>query len=250
MEPVCHVGFVFRSKTSGVVPRLLGAFLVATVLCGQASAKTWTLKTGGSNAQGLRDCTWIDSEGNTSSELNPEDDYVAETSLHVSSVNQDQRSLNTFTGNSLTIGTTGGAEGKLRLYNGTAWFENEGLVLANGSMYVRYFDESNMIHGNVLVTASVSAPFMLDHICDAVNDRAEYTVNVAGPLSGAGYFKVCPMGVDNKSYGSIRELYLAVCGGAPREALRRQAGRSLVCDEADRDVFGGRAVCHDLRGIP
>lgn len=189
-------------------------FLVV-LICNQVYAKTWTLKTNGSNATGLRDCTWTDSDGNTSATLNAEDDYVAEADIFVTSVAADKTSLNTFTGKSLRIGTVGsGKRRQLKCYGGEAWFQNDGLVLANGYLLVRYPNALNRLYGKIAVTASESDPFILDYMVDNVNNFSADTMYFDGPLSGDGYFLIRPIGYNNNSYGRIGVLNLSLDGGA------------------------------------
>lgn len=198
---------------------LLGFLAVSSALliCQQAYAKTWTLKDGGTNASGLRNCTWTDSDGNTSTVLNAEDDYVTASKIYVTSVSVNQDSLNTFTGKSLRIGTVGsGKRVDLYYYGRKAWFENDGLELANGHLLVRYPSKDNYMHlyGRIAVTASKTVPFIIDHIVDNVKNFDADTLHFDGPLSGNGHILIRPIGFNDKSYGRVGVLNLSIDGGA------------------------------------
>lgn len=206
---VASESFQVFNGLRGVVPVVVSfAFFM---MSGSLFAEIWTLQTGGSNNTGLNGCTWVGSEGNTSTVLNPADDYVAEKDIYISSSDD---SLNSFTGKSLRMGTAGGTRRSLWYYGGEAYFHNDGLELASAGIYIRFPNTSNRIHGKISVTASESKPVIIDHIVMDEQNHSEDTLYFAGPLSGDGYLEVEPQGYNNKNYGCIRNLNLSLEGAA------------------------------------
>ena len=166
-------------------------FLVSA-MANLAVAETWTLKSNGDNNVGLSGATWTASDGvTTSTTLNPDDDYITAATIYISSAKDNNKVLNTFTGHSLTIGTLGEAASKRRRiydyggHNG-AWFENEGLILANGELLQHYYNNEHKIYGKITVTASAEVPFL-------IHNNYSYTLGFMsfyGPLCGSGHLLV------------------------------------------------------------
>ena len=211
----CADGFRTGGKSGALFTVRFLVALSALLMCNRVTAKTWTLKSDGTNAQGLRDCEWTDSDGNISKILNGEDDYVAEASIFVTSIEADGTSLNTFTGKSLRIGTVGSGKRRMfKCYGGKAWFKNDGLVLANGYLLVRYPNADNRLYGKITATATKSYPFVIDYMVDNIKNFSSDTVYFDGPLAGDGHILVRPIGYNDKSYGRIGILNLSIDGDA------------------------------------
>ena len=152
--------------------RVASLALVAALLSLTASAETWLLTTNQDDKYGATDAQynmqyWTSVEngtnGLTSSELVPGDDYIVEKKYQLS-----LKENYVFVGNKLTIGCEStGKTGTLRLRGSKITFPNEGVFLYKGSMInLKYRSSTASINaysnllGKVTVTAPKSDPFV------------------------------------------------------------------------------------------